>query len=58
MDKIYEVVDASNDEMYWPMGLYLSLQGAVNVLKKDTVLQNRLGSHCSDHIYFRVVVGF
>lgn len=28
MEKVFEVVDTSNDEMYYPMGIFLSLEDA------------------------------
>jgi hypothetical protein len=39
MKKIYEVIDASDDEMYWPMALYLNKEEAIqkceNLLPDD-----------------------
>ncbi len=33
MDKVYEVCDTTDDEMYFPMGIFLSLPAAIDGIK-------------------------
>jgi hypothetical protein len=34
-NRVYEIVDASNDETYWPLGMFLTLDDAVLAIDTD-----------------------
>lgn len=36
IERIYEVVDASNEEQYWPLGLFLSEPDAMALLNQES----------------------
>lgn len=37
MTKIYEIIDSSSDEMYYTIGLFLSLDEAIKIIEEEGV---------------------
>ena len=54
MDKIYEVCDTTDDEMYFPMGMFLSLESAIAGIKSACCEDWPLTEHADE--YEKIVV--
>lgn len=55
MEKVYEIIDASSDEVYWPIGLFTSLEQAVGRIEEDMVDTESLGSHWNDGLEYETI---
>lgn len=56
-EKIYEVIDATNDEMYFPLGIFSTLEQAkAAVLKQDEDRESAITEYGSEGEYETVKV--
>ena len=49
MDFIYEVCDATNDEMYYPMGFFLSEEAAIKAIESACYSKYPLTDNADDY---------
>ena len=54
-EKVYELIDHTSDEIYWPLGLFVSLEQVVGKLKEDMTSTERFGSHWNDGAEYEIL---